>query len=102
MVRTIRIQATPHAELADIRLSLPHWKREGLEELRLDLGAISLLSSIAIGELVRLILECRKREVKLSTCNVDLDVKRTLVHTGVGELLGIQREEPPSFESIVM
>ena len=84
--------------LAELMFQVGTWKETSRREVDLDFARVEFIDSMAIGHLVRLYLECKKQGIQLRTVNVATVPRRSLVHAGVTELLGLRHQPPPDID----
>lgn len=96
---TVELHAQPLMQLTELNEQLPEMKAKGLRELRIDLGAVSFVDSMIIGQLVRMRIGCERSAIRIQLTGMSPNVVRTLSYSGVGELFGIAPAEPPSFKN---
>ena len=99
MRRVFRLTSQAYAEVGDLLLEVPALQANEVAELVLDMGAVVLLDSMLIGQLVRLQLACGRSGFALKLDGLSPNVLRTLTFSGVGELFGFETPDPPSFHA---
>lgn len=101
MEKTIRIRKPYETELAALMQEVGSWRDGGYTVVRVDLSGVEFLNSISIGILVRLAIAGRNADVRLVVQSPSPPVRATLDHAAVAELLGLPRQNPPEFETII-
>ncbi|MCB2153873.1 STAS domain-containing protein [bacterium] len=84
--------------LAELMFQVGTWKESQRRQVLLDFRRVDFIDSMAIGHLVRLYLECKRQGIQLRTVNVASIPRRSLVHAGVTELLGLGHQTPPDID----
>ncbi len=102
MEKIVKIRQPLESTLNDVCLRIPDWKEQGFTALFLEMSDIRFMDSLAIGILVRLALTAREAKLRLNLYKMNPDVRRALLMSGAGDLLGIRSEGPPSFETEIM
>ena len=101
MEKTIRLRKPYESDLAALMQEVTVWRESGCRVVRVDLAGVDFLNSISIGLLVRLAIAGRNNDVRVVVERPSPPVRTTLDHAAVSELLGLPRQDPPEFETII-
>lgn len=97
--RTIKLMPPAEDALREMATQVSEWRAEGVECISLDFTPILFLESMGIGFLVKTVLTCRRFGIRVELTGLRAEVRRSILHAGIGELVGLGDKEPPSFDS---
>jgi anti-anti-sigma regulatory factor len=85
--------------LLDLVGDLESIKSRGTKVLFLDMSEVEMINSIQIGRIVRLALACKEAGITVRAYRLSEQARRTLIVSGVGEMVGVTSVAPPNFDT---
>ena len=99
-VVTFELTKEAHVEIEEIRFQANQLTRADVDEVRVDVGRVELLDSMLLGQLVRLTLALKAREIPLRLMGLSF-YGRTVIHrANLDGIFGLEMPEPPRWESM--